>query len=173
MYTKSISMQDNEIPAVVNQDTGEVKVLGVKPNNIPVDKELFGKEQTEWKKSFTPSWKFLDEVLTDLEIRVVMKMCIMAEMNTNSLKPLNDSTTQLTIATMFNIDRRKAKIMFEKFYKLGIYGRFDVYDESQPFTKYWILNPYLSFGGKIIASPIVELFSVSKLTKEYFRRLSE
>ena len=97
-------------------------------------------------------------------------MCRMAQMNTNSLQPLNDATTAMELAECFKLDRRRTKKTFEKLFNLGIYGKFSVVDENIAFTKYWVLNPYLSFGGKIIDSSIARLFKGTRLTKEYYKR---
>lgn len=172
-YEKTAKLRHHEKLAKIDTWTGEVKEIADRPNNIPKDKQFFGKEETEWKKSFTPSWDFLETVLSDLELRVTMKLCRLAKMNTNSLEPLSDETTQMEIAKVFNIDRRKAKLLFEKLHQLGIYAKFDIVKENVPYTKYWILNPYLSFGGKMINSDIATLFEGTKLTNEYYKRLSK
>lgn len=97
----------------------------------------------------------------------------MAKMNTNSLEPLNDSTTQIMIAQEFNIDHRKSKKIFDKLYNLGVYAKFDIAKVEVTYTKYWILNPYLSFGGKLVESDIANLFIGTQLTNEYYRRASQ
>jgi len=170
MYKKEISFADNEIPAKINKETGELVLVESKKNNIPEGKRTFGVDEVGWRKSFDHSWDFLETVLSDLELRVVSKLCRMAKMNTNSLEPLDDATTQINIAEHFNIDHRKSKKLFEKLFDLGIYARFDVKKEEIPYTKYWILNPYLSFGGRLIQSDIAELFKGTKLTNEYYKR---
>lgn len=170
-YEQTLKLKNDEIGLKLNVLTGEIKEVSNKPNNIPKDKQFFGREETGWRKSFDYSWEFLEEVLSDLELRVVQKLCRLAEMNTNSLKPLNDETTQVEIAKTFNIDHRKSKRMFKKLHELGIYAKFDIVYEHIPYTKFWVLNPYLSFGGKLIKSDISELFKGTKLTNEYYKRL--
>ena len=171
-YKKTIELDDNELPAAVNAETGELRVIKKRTNNIPEGKITFGKEETNWKKTFSDSWYFLKEKLTDLEIRITVELCLMAKMNNNSLEPLNDETTQLEIADIFKLDRRRAKIVFKKLYDLGVYARFEVAKENISYTKFWILNPYLSFGGSLIDSDIAELFKGTKLTNEYYKRLN-
>jgi len=170
-YEQVVKLHHDEKAVKVNVVTGELVEITKRVNNIPKDKQLFGKDEKEWKKSFTPSWEFLETVLSDLELRVTMKLCRLAKMNTNSLEPLSDETTQIEIAEVFNIDRRKAKLLFEKLHQLGIYAKFDIVKENVPYTKYWILNPYLSFGGKMINSDIATLFEGTKLTNEYYKRI--
>lgn len=171
-YEQTVKLPHNKKLASVDMETGEVIEIPVRKNNIPEGKEFFGKEEKGWRKSFDHSWEFLEEVLTDLELRVVQKLCRLAEMNTNSLKPLNDDTAINTIAEEFNVGRNKVTPMFKKFFKLGIYAKFEAYKPDVPYTKYWLLNPYLSFGGKLIDSDIAKLFAGTILEKEYSRRAS-
>ncbi len=173
MYTQTIKLKDNELPAKVNVETGEVKEITHKKNNLPEGKEIFGKNEIGWRKSFDHSWDFLETVLTDMELRICLKLARMAKLNTNSLEPLSDETTQIEISKLFNMDRRRCDIVFKKLHNLGIYAKFDIVREDISYTKYWILNPYLSFGGKLINSDIANLFKGTKLTNEYYKRLNK
>src|SRR5574343_271116 len=170
MYNQTIKLKHNEKPAKVNIETGEVVEIDTRKNNIPQGKQLFGKEEIGWSKSFNASWEFLDEVLTDLEFRVVNRLCRMAKANTNSLEPLDDETTSVELSEYFKIDRRKSKKLFKKLYELGVYGRFSVKKEDIPYTNYWVLNPYLTFQGSTIQSDIASLFKGTRLTNEYYKR---
>lgn len=170
MYNQTIKLKHNEKPAKVNIETGEVVEIATRKNNIPQGKQLFGKEEIGWSKSFNASWEFLDEVLTDLEFRVVNRLCRMAKANTNSLEPLDDETTSVELSEYFKIDRRKSKKLFKKLYELGVYGRFSVKKEDIPYTNYWVLNPYLTFQGSTIQSDIASLFKGTRLTNEYYKR---
>jgi hypothetical protein len=167
-YTTDVSLYHNEIPVALNQETGEIRPIH-KRNNIPDSKEVF-EPQGIFKKDYSYSWEFLYETLTPLELRIVMKLSLMAKINTNSLEPLNDSTTQLEIAEIFQIDHRKSRKIFEKLFKLGVYARFEAYKPELPYSKYWILNPYLSFSGKLIGSDIAKLFEGTTLTNEYKKK---
>ena len=173
MYTTQVKLNHNEVPAKFNMETGEVLTISKRPNNLPEGKQTFGMEEKGWRKSYDHSWDFLEEVLTDLELRVTLKLARMAKLNTNSLEPLSDETTQQEISNIFNIDRRRAKLLFAKLHSLGIFGKFDVVKENYPYTKYWILNPYLSFGGKLIQSDIANLFIGTRLTNEYYKRVAK
>lgn len=173
MYEKLLKLKHNEKAAKIDMETGEITEIPTRKNNIPEGKSTFGIDEKGWRKSFDYSWDFLETVLTDMELRVVQKLCRLAKMNTNSLEPLNDETTQVEIASCFKLDHRKTKKLFKKLHVLGVYAKFDVVYEHIPYTKYWILNPYLSFGGKLINSDIAELFIGTKLTNEYYKRLME
>jgi hypothetical protein len=169
-YEQTVKLPHNKKLASVDMETGEVIEIPTKKNNIPEGKQLFGKEEVGWSKSFNASWEFLDEVLTDLEFRVVNRLCRMAKSHTNSLEPLDDETTAIELAEYFKIDRRNSKKMFNKLYELGVYGRFSVKKEDIPYTNYWVLNPYLTFQGSTIKSDIASLFQGTKLTNEYYKR---
>lgn len=171
MYKAVLNLNHNERPAIINSETGEVRVEPIRPNNIPDGKQTWGINEKGWRKSLDYSWDYLDEVLTDLELRVALRLSRMAKLNTNSLEPLNDETTQQEISEIFNIDRRKSKLLFNKLHSFGVYGKFDVVREDVPYTKFWILNPYLSFGGKLIGSDIARLFLGTKVTNAYYSRL--
>lgn len=172
-YEKTIQLKHHEKPAKINTWTGEVKELSSRPNNIPIGKQLFGKDEKGWRKSFDYSWEFLETVLTDLELRVTMKLCRLAKMNTNSLEPLNNEVAINEIAEEFKLGRNKVTPLFKKLFHYGIYAKFEAYKPDLPYTKYWILNPYLSFGGKMIDSDIANLFKGTILEKEYSKRAND
>ena len=170
MYTQEIKLKHNEIAATIDVETGEVKSLMKRPNNIPDGKEIFEPDGL-FKKDYTITWEFLDKVLTPLEFKVVAKLCRMAKMNTNSLEPLSDETTAQKLSEEFNIDRRVSNKLFFFFFELGVYAKFEAFKPDIPYTKYWILNPYLSFSGKIINSDIRHLFYGTVLEKVYNNRI--
>jgi hypothetical protein len=169
-YKQEFNLPHNCSPAMINKETGLTTEISVKPNNIPEGKSTWGIEEKGWRKSFDYSWDFLEEVLTDLELRVVLKLARMAKLNTNSLEPLSDEITQVEISAYFKIDHRNSKKLFTKLHQLGVFGKFDVVKENFAYTKYWVLNPYLSFGGKLIDTDIAKLFEGTALTNEYYRR---
>lgn len=157
MYNTTIKLKDNERAAKVNIETGEVNVVSSKNNNIPDGKERF-ESAANFHKLYPKSWKFLKARLTTLEFNVAFELALMAKANTNSLEPLNDETTVNQLVERFNIGRNKVTPLFNKLFRLGVYAKFEVYDVTKPYTKYWILNPYLMFTGKIIESDIANLF---------------
>lgn len=169
-YKQTIELANNESLAKVNNETGEVTTVKKKLNNLPEGKEVFEPEGI-FRKDYTKTWEYLDKTLTPLEFKVVAKLCRMAKMNTNSLEPLNDETTALKLSEEFNIDHRTSKKLFKKLFELGVYAKFEAFKPDVPYTKYWILNPYLSFSGKIINSDIKLLFTGTVLEKVYNNRL--
>lgn len=173
-YETKLQLYAHELPAKVNAFTGETTILGAahRSNNIPEGKEIFEPDGI-FRKDYTKSWEFLDRALSPLEFKVVAKLCRMAKMNTNSLEPLNDDTTIAVIAKEFKIGRNKVSPLFNKLFKLGVYAKFEAYKPDVPYTRYWILNPYLSFSGKIISSDIAKLFIGTTIEIEYNKTVKD
>ena len=167
-YVAELKLKHHELPAKVDASTGELISVGNnrRPNNIPEGKEHHLPKE-KFFKPYPKTWSFLYTVLTDLEFKIVFKLCSMAKMNTNSLEPLNDEIAMAEIARIFEINKNTVGPMFKKFYNLGIYANFDVKKVDVPYTKYWILNPYLAFNGKLITSDIAKLFVGTMIEKQY------
>ena len=162
---KTISLKHNELPAKVDTETGELTIIE-HINNIPNDKEVF-EPSALFGKYYQNSWAFLIKYLTSFELGIVAAMCHMADMNTNSLKPLDENATITVLTEYFDISEKKVKSTFKKLFDIGVYGRFEVADATKDYTKYWILNPYLCFRGKIIDSKIKNLFSGTHIAKSF------
>jgi len=167
MYTQEVKLQDNETLLIINKETGNIKEPKKRINNIPEGKELF-EPKGIFRKDYTKTWKYLKTELTPFEFSVAFELALLAKANTNSLEPLSDDTTVSQLVEKFKISRNKVKPLFNKLFRLGVYAKFEVYDITKPYTKYWILNPYLSFSGKLINSDIAKLFLGTLLTKHYY-----
>jgi hypothetical protein len=89
-------------------------------------------------------------------------------MNTNSLKPLDDNITIHELMSYFDISEKKVKTTFKKLFELGVYGKFEVAKKNKDYTKYWIVNPYLSFKGKTIEKSITELFKGTHISIAFY-----
>jgi hypothetical protein len=166
-YEKLIELNHNEIPAIINVETGEIKQLESKKNNIPSGKEVF--EPTAlFKKDYLKTWSFLKRELTPLEYTSAHTLALMAKANTNSLEPLNDETTLKELMEILNVSINKVKPILKKLWLYGVYGKFEVAEVGKLYTKYWILNPYLSFSGKLIESDIADLFKNTHCAKAFY-----
>jgi hypothetical protein len=161
MYKKTVKLQDNETLAKINKETGEILEVGNRRNNIPKGKELF-QSKAAFTKTYDEAWDYLLENLKPTELKIVVQMCRMTRMNSNSLEPLNDSSTAIDIAETFGVHRNHVKRIFDKLFKLGIYAEFKFHSVTG-LKHYWVLNPYISFRGKVIDSGIVDLFRESKI----------
>jgi len=166
-YTATIPLYHNEEAAAINLETGVLRTIPKKVNNIPEDKEIF-EPQGIFKKDYTNSWKFLDKHLSPLEYKAAHTLAMMAKANTNSLEPLNDETTLRELMEILNVSINKVKPILEKLFDFGVYGKFQVKEAHIPYTKYWVFNPYLSFSGKIIGSDISNLFKNTHCAKAFY-----
>lgn len=165
-YIQKIELKHNEIPAKINLETGEVTGITNKKNpNVQLIKFAFG---GLFKKDFNNSWKFLLRELTPLEISAVNYLCSLAQMNTGSLEPLNDDTTLKELTIHLNVSINRVRVVLNKLFLYGVYGRFEVYNPDKPYSKYWIINPFLSFAGDLIDQEIVNLFKNTYIAKAYF-----
>jgi hypothetical protein len=168
MYTKTLKLHHHEIPATINAITGEVKQIMQRPNNIPVGREVFQPDSL-FTKNYQSSWKYLKNVLTNIELAAVVGMSLMAEPNTNSLKPLDDSTTIPELQEVLGCSKNRVKLILKKLFDLGVYGKFEISKDLEGYKKYWILNPYISFTGKLLESDIAKLFEGTKVHKAFLK----
>ena len=114
-------------------------------------------------------------------------MVSMASVRSNSLKPLNDSTSIMALSETFGIHRNNIKRLLNKIKNHGIYAEFDFskaplsFDPNDPSTfndetkeaKYWVLNPFIVFRGKTIDSVLVDLFKETKITRYVLTKTNE
>lgn len=165
-YTRSIKLKHNEKPAIINPETGEVKE--VKKRGRPGFK--YFNQAASFKKHYPESWKLLDRMTTTKEFVVAHRLAMIAAAYTNSLQPLSPDSSVREIACILNISLGSVKKIIDKLFDLGVLGKFEVssgiYDGEAKWKKYWIFNPYLSFGGRVIDSEISSLFDDT-----YFGRL--
>ena len=167
-YQTTFKLTHKEKPATVDTETGEIRIVKQRQNNVPKGKMIF-EPDASFFKAYNKSWDYLQKQLTPLQFNVAFQLALMAKMNTNSLEPLNDETTAIELSEKFNIDRRTSKKLFQRLFELGVYARFEAAKPDMPYTKYWILNPYLSFSGKVLASDIATLFHGTMIHKNYVK----
>lgn len=168
-YVEEVKLLHNELPAKVNQETGEITIVKKKgrPKSIvPQGKEIWLPNGT-FQKHFPQSWKWLRENTTDNEFKAAYALAQLAKAYTNSLEPLNDTTIIPELVKVTGVSKNLVGIVLHKLWKLGVYAKFEVYDYTKPYTKFWILNPYLSFNGKLIDSDIASLFKNTYVALAY------
>lgn len=166
-YRAEFKLNHDELPAIVNAETGEVKVLTKRSNNIPEGKELH-EPTAKFLKYYPNSWAFLKRELNDFELRVCLTLALLAKAHTNSLEPLNDETMVSDLVVSLGISRNKVKSTLQTLWNYGVYGAFEVKEADKPYTKYWIFNPYLIFNGKLIDSGITRLFRGTHVAKAFY-----
>ena len=166
-YTIELQLSHDEAAAKVNKDTGEITIIGKKlVNNIPHDREVF-EPNALFKKSYTISWRYLHNNLSAIEFKAAYSLAMMAKANTNSLEPLSDETTYQELSKILGVGKNVVDRVLKKLFDYGVYARFEVADKRKPYTKFWLLNPYLSFDGKLIRSDIAELFKGTKIALNF------
>lgn len=166
MYKQEVNLQDNEAVLILNKETGELKDTPKRINNIPNGKQVFEPDAI-FKKDYTKSWKFMKANCTHLELSAAIGLSLMAKANTNSLEPINDETALAELCERLSVSKNRITNVLKKLWELGVYAKFEVYDPTKPYTKYWILNPYLSFSGKLIHSDIAELFNGTHIARAF------
>lgn len=156
-YERTYQLKHNEAPAKINMETGEVKKIG----------EARGKPNPDFQKfdlmpvyhRLNPvAWEFLESQTTDSELKCALKLAHLAKAFTNSLVPLNDETTLVDLSDTLGVNRNIVERHIDRLFKLGVIGKFEVYDDKQRHTKYWVFNPYLAFNGDKIRRDVVTLF---------------
>lgn len=160
-YKYLVPLNHNELPAKVNAETGEITTFskrGRRPVS-PADASMTKFENPgPFARTYNRAWDLLETQTTPQEFKVASKLSRLAAAFTNSLKPLGEETAVAVLAREFNISRRDVHKVLDKLFKLGVYGKFEVYNVNQEHTNYWVFNPYLSFNGRVIKKDVVNLF---------------
>ena len=172
MYKKEIKLNDCEIPAKINLETGEITEIREIFRVLPENKDVWLKEE-KFTKMFTYSWRFLVKELSAEELKVLIVMTTMAHAGTNALPPLNDELSMVSLEDVFLISRKRLPKILKRLFDLGVYAKFEVAKIDEPFKKYWILNPYVSFKGRLIDHSIIELFFDTRVELEYSRQFKK
>lgn len=154
MYTKLLKLKHSESPAIIDKETGEVREVKQRPNNVPEGASL--QKFEAFSKVNDKAISFLETVLTNEELGIVFKMIKRAAYETNVMLPLNDETSYRELSQEFNINKDKVNKIFTKLFKLGVYAQVKV--ANGPNSEYWTLNPYISFKGRIISESIKVYF---------------
>jgi len=160
-YSKEVKLQDNEIPAKINVETGEVVPVKGRVSNIPIGKEIH--KYDSFSKVNQKALNFLTKILTNEELGIVLKMIQKADYETNIMKPLNDETSYRTLAKEFGVNKDKIKLCLNKIFSLGTYMQTHVANGEDEF--YWTLNPYLAWKGKFIPNDIKVYFNKTDIAK--------
>lgn len=160
MYNVKISLKDNEVAAKMDAVTGEVSVIK-KTNNLPKDKSILN--YTNFSIVNNDAIRVLSQFMTNEEMGIIYKMINKADFNTNSLKPFSDDSSVRMLADEFNIGKNKVISIFKKLFEFGVYAHIMICEEQ--YSQYWILNPYISWRGKLKNDSIFIQFSNTKLAK--------
>ncbi len=163
---KTIELEDNEKPAIINLESGELTLIKEYHNNLPEGKSVF--EISSFTKLNTEAITVMKELLTKDECFIVLQMIQMAEFNTNSLRPLNDDTTQKELSELFEVGKNQIQKYIKHLFDIGVFAQFKI--SKYGLKEYWILNPYISFKGKTIEDTIFKNFSNTIITDKILKK---
>lgn len=169
-HKDEMKISHEESLAAINKETGEIRYKETEKNkSLPEGKMVF-EEDAVFKKTYTISWQYLKENFSPLEFRAAFSLAMLAKANSNSLEPLSDETTYIELSQILGVSKNRVDVVLKKLFEYGVYGRFDVNDKAKGRTKFWILNPYLSFSGRVIVSDIADLFRGTMIALNYFSK---
>lgn len=168
-YKQIVTTNEHQVAATVDTITGEVEIVEEKEFIIPKGKEYF-ESNASFKKEYSATWAYLNRVLNPLEYKAAHTLGLMAKANTNSLEPLNDTTTIPELMEVLGVSKNKVKPILQTLFNLGVYAGFEYFDVDKGYTKYWLFNPYLSFSGKLINSDIKQLFKNTHVGKVFLKQ---
>lgn len=154
-YEKTLKLRHHKSAAIVNNQTGEVRVI--EPKSCHNGMEPFKLMPTYHRMSGT-AWKLLSTQTTRVEYHIAQKLAFMARQGNNSLVPLNDDSTGLELAEILECDRESVKKHIQKLFTLGVIAKFEIYEHDKQYKKYWIFNPWLAFNGARISTEVKNLF---------------
>ena len=146
----------------VNRVEPEVKVKPSKPKNGMKKFDLM----EQYHRRNTTAWHLLSTQTSSKEYEVAIKLSDMSSAFIGSLEPINDSTSANELANILHADRRTIKSLIDKLFKLGVIGKFEVYEAGNQYKRYWLFNPYLSFNGDIIKEDVATLFDGTYYAKK-------
>lgn len=161
MYNKTVRLKDNESLAKIDKETGEVIPLGNRANNIPEGD--FKLKYKNFSQLNHKAISFLELILTNEELGIVLKMIKRADFNSNAMVPLSDDSSLRDLAKEFNISKNKVSNIFKKLFDLGTYSHIKVANGHT--SEYWVLNPYISWKGKFINDSIYSFFNHTAIAK--------
>lgn len=169
-YTKNVKLSHNEVPAAINLDTGEYRIIEDKPNNFPKNKRNFQHDQA-FTKSYERSWEYLVNNLKKHELMVAILMSTMTEYSTNSLAPLDDNVQMNHLSEKFGIGINQVKSTFKRLMDVGVYASFRYGHYKRGIVTEWVFNPFISFKGKLIDSDLKNLFLNTPVAKHFLNSI--
>jgi ribulose bisphosphate carboxylase small subunit len=166
-YEMNIKLKHNEVVTIVDKETGAVREVKKRTwGNKRFSDDVISTNEP-FKKDYGRAWDYVWSELSILEFHAMVKMVLMAKYQTNSLEYLNDKTTAVELVRTLGVSKNKIKEVLKRLYHFGVYRKYEVVDKNKPHTKYWVLNPYLSFSGKAIKDDLNEMFRDTRIAMIY------
>lgn len=161
MYTQTVKLQDNEVLMKTNTETGELKDLPKNNNHLPEGMSKL--KYSDFSIVNNNTIKQLSNFLNNEELGVIMHMISISDFNSNSLNPLCDELSIRDKASILNIKKDKVKQITDKLFRLGVYLSIRVYENQE--KEYWVLNPNISWRGRLVKDSIFIHFKDTMITK--------
>jgi hypothetical protein len=151
-----------EVLGVIDKDSGEVREIKKRMNNLPDGKsplvyDSFSIFNTGGSAKLLPFF-------SNVELGVIMRMVIKSEYGTNSLRPFNDESGVREIADEFGISKSSVGKIFQKLFQFGVYLQLKV-GEVDGAKEYWVLNPNISWKGRLRQDSLFAHFANTLVTK--------
>ena len=165
-YEQNLHLQHHEVAAKINKETGEVKEQPKRMNKIPKGKSKLNYERYHISNDVFIKKALSSNLLNNEELGIVTHMGSIAEINTNSLRPLTNDVTLKDLSERFQVPIKRVEKIFKKLFSLGVYAQLNYfsYSENQEVT-YWVLNPYISWKGTLNNDSIFSAFSDTLVCK--------
>jgi hypothetical protein len=160
MYEKTIKLKHTEQAARVDVETGEVKLYGTSKKLPPGYSLVKYKEFAIYNITAN---RLLEDYLSNTELAVLHKMITRANFKNNSLQPLNNDTSIRLLSEEFKISINTVPKLFKRLYKIGVYAQLNV-SEIEGDKEHWILNPYISWRGRIKKDSLFSYFENTQIT---------
>ncbi len=105
-------------------------------------------------------------LLNNEELGIIAHMSSIAEINTNSLRPLTNNVTLKDLSERFKVPIKRVEKIFKKLFNMGVYSQLNYfsYSENQEVV-YWVLNPYISWKGNLKNDSIFSAFQDTMVFK--------
>lgn len=162
MYKTELKLNHNEVPAKVNIETGEVLTINKRPNNLPEGKSKL--DYNNFSIINNDMLRVLFDECNSNELKVILHMVYMSEFGNNSLKPLGDELSYRELSRIFNIDDKTIKTILTRLKYLGVYLQLNI-TEVDGAKEYWVLNPYISWKGKLKNDSLFITFANTRIVK--------
>lgn len=161
-YDVKVSLKHHESLAKIDKTTGEITEVKTKAKVLTKDgEEMLKPDFGLFARTYTDTWKVVQRQMSSLEFACACRLALYAKAYTNSLMPLCDNASLIEKSNMLGVSVNMVGKVAKKLHDLGVYGKWgDIKEikEGEEHKRYWVFNPYLSFNGRVIEKPLVDLF---------------
>ena len=170
-YDVKVSLGHHESLAKIDKVTGEITEVRTKKKALTKEGDgLVKPDFGLFTRTYTDTWRVLHKDMTSLEFACACRLSLYAKAFTNSLMPLSDKASLVEKSDMLGVSVNMVGKVSARLYGFGVYGKWEngiEIKEGEEYKKYWVLNPYLSYNGRVIDESILDLFKDSVPAKIY------